>query len=99
MTELTSLSIQEAADALKKREINSVELTQAHLDRITAVDDKVQAFLMLTPELALDAARAADARRANGEDHPLLGIPIAYKDVLTTEGVETTCGSKILKGY
>jgi aspartyl-tRNA(Asn)/glutamyl-tRNA(Gln) amidotransferase subunit A len=99
MSGLTSLSVEEAADALKKREISSVELTQAHLDRIAAVDDKVKAFLTLTPELALDAARAADARRANGEDHPLLGIPIAYKDVLTTEGVETTCGSKILKGY
>jgi aspartyl-tRNA(Asn)/glutamyl-tRNA(Gln) amidotransferase subunit A len=99
MTELTSLSVQEAADALKKREISSVELTQAYLDRIAAVDDKVQAFLTLTPELALNAARAADTRRATGEDHPLLGIPIAYKDVLTTEGVETTCGSKILKGY
>jgi aspartyl-tRNA(Asn)/glutamyl-tRNA(Gln) amidotransferase subunit A len=79
MADLTSLSIHEAADALKKREITSVELTQAHLDRIAAVDDTVKAFLTLTPDLALDAARAADARRATGEEHPLLGVPVAYK--------------------
>src|SRR5690242_15028202 len=99
MTDLTSLTITESSDLLKKREITSVELTQAHLDRITATDSKIGAFITVTADLALETARAADSRRAQGENDPLLGVPIAYKDVLTTEGVETTCGSKILKGY
>ncbi len=99
MTELTRLSVHEAAALLKKGDITSVELTQAHLDRIAAVDGHVQAFLTVTPDLAMDAARRSDERRRAGEDDPLLGIPIGYKDVLCTQGVETTCGSKMLKGY
>ena len=76
-----------------------MELTQALLDRITAVDDKVKAFLTLTPERALAQAAVADQRRARGEQAPLLGVPLAIKDVLSTEGVRTTCGSRILENY
>lgn len=99
MTDLTSLTVHEAAEGLRKREFSSVDLTQAHLDRISALDRQIKAYLTLTPDPALEAAHAADARRAQGEEHPLLGIPIAHKDVLATSGTETTCGSRILKGY
>jgi aspartyl-tRNA(Asn)/glutamyl-tRNA(Gln) amidotransferase subunit A len=99
MTDLTTLTIEEAHDLLSQGEISSVELTQAYLDRIEAVDGTIQAYLNVTAERALAQAKEADARRARGEDSPLLGIPLAYKDVLCTKGVETTCGSKILKGY
>ncbi len=99
MTHLTDLTITEAHRLLQRGEVSSVELTQAHLERITALDGTLCAFLTVTAEIALQQARAADDRRRAGEDNPLLGIPLAYKDVLTTRGVETTCGSKILKGY
>ncbi|MCA9914605.1 MAG: aspartyl/glutamyl-tRNA amidotransferase subunit A, partial [Anaerolineae bacterium] len=99
MTNLTDLTISEALEKLRAGEITSVELTQAHLNQIEQYDDQVKSFLTITPELALEQAKAADEARANGEDKPLLGIPLAIKDVLSTKGVETTCGSKKLKGY
>ncbi len=99
MTSLTELTISEALDKLRARELSSVELTQAHLAQIERYDPHVRAFITTTPELALAQARAADAAYARGEAKPLQGIPLAIKDVLSTEGVETTCASKILKGY
>ncbi|MBN1429853.1 MAG: Asp-tRNA(Asn)/Glu-tRNA(Gln) amidotransferase subunit GatA [Anaerolineae bacterium] len=99
MTELTELSIHKAHVLLKKGELSSVDLTQAYLDRIAVLDDRIHAFLAVTSDQALVQARRADERRAQGEDNPLLGIPVGYKDVLCTKGVETTCGSKILSGY
>jgi len=99
MTELIKLTISEALAKLDAGEITSVQLTQAHLDQIEQLDDQIKAYLTVTPELALEQAAAADAARANGEKKPLLGIPLAIKDVLSTKGVETTCASKILKGY
>jgi aspartyl-tRNA(Asn)/glutamyl-tRNA(Gln) amidotransferase subunit A len=99
MNNLTDLTISEALDKLNKREISAVELTQAHLAQIERYDGQVRAFITVTPELALAQAQAADAARAKGDTRPLLGIPLAMKDVLSTQGVETTCGSKILKGY
>jgi aspartyl-tRNA(Asn)/glutamyl-tRNA(Gln) amidotransferase subunit A len=99
MIDLTALTIHEAGDLLKRGEITSIKLTGAYLDRIAALDDKLHAYLTVTGEIALRQATAADKRRKQGEDDPLLGIPLAYKDVLTTQDVETTCGSKILKGY
>jgi aspartyl-tRNA(Asn)/glutamyl-tRNA(Gln) amidotransferase subunit A len=97
--ELHELTIHEAHDLLEKGEISSVELTQAVIDRIVAVDNDIKAYITLTPELALEQAREADRRRAAGEDNPLLGIPLAIKDVICTKGVPTTCGSKILENF
>lgn len=97
--ELYELTIHEAQDKLRHGEITSVELTESVLERIEAVEDKVGGYLSLQAALALDMARMADERRAIGEDHPLLGIPLGIKDIITTQGVPTTAGSKILTGF
>ena len=88
------------ADALAKGETTSVELTQAHLDRVAAVDGQIKAFLHVDTEGALAQAKDVDARRAKGEKlSPIAGIPLALKDVLAQKGVPTTAGSKILQGW
>jgi aspartyl-tRNA(Asn)/glutamyl-tRNA(Gln) amidotransferase subunit A len=96
---LYELTIREASQRLAAGEFTAVELTEAVLERIVAVDNDVKAYLTLTPEAALAQARAADGRREAGESDPLLGIPLAIKDVLCTEGVTTTCGSRILENF
>jgi len=96
---LYELTIHAALAGLRAGQFTAVELTQALLDRITAVDDSVKAYLTVTAERALAQAAQADARRSQGEEAPLLGIPLAIKDVLTTQGVQTTCGSRILEGF
>ncbi len=97
--ELYNLTVHEALDLLRRWELSSVELTQAVLDRVLEVDNVVRAYLTLTPEVALEQAQEADARRAAGEDGPLLGIPMAVKDIICTEGVRTTCASRILEDF
>ena len=98
--DITRSSAAELAHALGSRELSSVEVVQAHLDRIAAVDGDVHSYLHVDGEGALAAAREVDARRSSGEDlHLLAGVPIAVKDVLATKGVPTTCGSKILQGW
>ena len=100
MTDLTRLTAAELADALARGEVSAVELAGAHLDRIAAVDDRVHAFLHVDADGALAAARDVDARRPAGEPlGPLAGVPVAVKDVVTTRGVPTTAGSKILEGW
>ena len=97
--DLFRLTIHEAHDLLQRGQLTSLELTQAVLDRILALDNDLQAYLTIVPEMALEMAAAADQRRSQGEDHPLLGIPLAIKDVLCLEGVRTTCGSRILEDF
>ncbi len=88
------------AEALTKGATTSVELTQAHLDRIAAVDGQVKAFLHVDSEGALAQAKDVDERRAKGEKlSPIAGVPLALKDVLAQKGVPTTAGSKILQGW
>ena len=105
MSDLTSLSLIEAAHALRDGETSSRDLTLACLERISSLDDQVHAFLAVTDELALEGADYADKhlaswRRNPDEALPLTwGIPIAIKDVLTIKDVPTTCGSKILENF
>jgi aspartyl-tRNA(Asn)/glutamyl-tRNA(Gln) amidotransferase subunit A len=81
-------------------EVSAVEVTQAHLDRIVEVDGAVNAFLHVDADGALAAAAQVDARRAAGQSlGPLDGVPVAVKDVMTTRGIPTTCGSRILEGW
>ncbi|WP_142003990.1 Asp-tRNA(Asn)/Glu-tRNA(Gln) amidotransferase subunit GatA [Amycolatopsis cihanbeyliensis] len=101
MTELTTLPAAELAAKIHAREVTSVEVTRAHLDRIAAVDDHVHAFLHVDREGALAAAEAVDADLAAGKApaSPLAGVPLALKDVFTTKGIPTTCGSRTLEGW
>jgi len=97
---LTDLTLQEAAARLAAGSISSRELTAAHLDRIATVDPRLNAYLTVTAEQALAQAEAADAQRtAGGETPPLLGVPLAIKDVLCLQATRTTAGSRILENF
>lgn len=97
--DLTNLTLTELRGALRRGETTSVEATQAILDRIVEYDNTIRSYLTVTDEMALEQAAAADRRRAEGEDTPLLGIPLAIKDILCMTGAPTTAGSKILDGF
>jgi aspartyl-tRNA(Asn)/glutamyl-tRNA(Gln) amidotransferase subunit A len=97
--DLTRLTISEAAALLRQKQVSSVELTRAAFDRIRATEDRIHAFITLTEERALQQASRADDMLAKGVATPLTGIPAAIKDVLSTRGVRTTCGSKILENF
>ena len=99
MQEHNWLTIQEARQLLDRREVSSVELTRACLERIDAVEDSVRSFITLTSENALSQAEAADRMLADGNGFSLTGIPVQIKDVMCTEGVRTTCASRMLEDY
>ena len=96
---LYELTIHEAHDLLQRRQLSSTELTQACLDRIQEVEPRVEAYVNVTPELALEQARAADERLASGDGTWLTGVPVQIKDVMCTRGVPTTCSSRMLENF
>ncbi len=98
MSSPNELTLAEARDALKAKTLSARELTQAHLDAM-AKARALNAYLLETPDKALAMADASDARIASGEARPLEGIPLGIKDLFCTDGIETTAGSKILKGF
>jgi aspartyl-tRNA(Asn)/glutamyl-tRNA(Gln) amidotransferase subunit A len=100
MSELSTLTIEEAGVLLRRGTLSAVELTQAHLERIRALDGQVRAFTLVTDDLALKQAEEADRRlRSGAEVTPLTGIPLAIKDVICTKGIPTTCGSRMLEHF
>jgi len=97
---ITSLTIHETARLLAKKEVSSVQVTEAYIDRINAVDGRVGAYLTITPEMAFRAAGEADERIRRGVDvTPLTGVPVSVKDIFCTRGIRTTCASRILEGF
>jgi aspartyl-tRNA(Asn)/glutamyl-tRNA(Gln) amidotransferase subunit A len=99
MANPTELSIAEARDALKRKELSATELTRAHLDAIEAANAALNAFVLPTPERALEMAKASDARISRGEAGALEGIPLGIKDLFATKGYRTTACSHILDGF
>ena len=97
--DLTALTASEARRRLDNREFSAEELTQAHLARIDQVEPQVRAFITVMHDVALEQARAADARIAKGDASLLTGIPVALKDILCTTDAPTTAASRILQGY
>ncbi len=96
---LTELTIKELSEKLASKEVTSVEVTQAFLDRIEATDPKVHAFVTVIKEEALAEAALQDKKIAEGNSTPLTGIPMAVKDIFCTKGIKTTCSSKMLENF
>ena len=97
--DICNQTIHQLHEELRAKRISSREATRALLDRIEAVEPQVGSFITITPEQALADADAADQRIANGDCDLLTGIPLALKDIFLTEGIRTTCGSKILESF
>lgn len=98
--ELCSLTLHQAADLLRQEDISPVELTQAHLERIERIEDRLNAFITITPELAIQQAHQAEMEIHNGDyKGSLHGIPLALKDLFETEGIRTTAGSSFFSDY
>ena len=99
MKETLNLNIKEISRLLKKREITSLELTEFYIKRIKTFDPLINSYLKLTEDVAYEMAREADKKIQKQEGGILEGIPLGIKDILCTEGIETTCASQILKGF
>ena len=96
---LYDLTIQGASDLLQSRQVSSVELTKSVLDRIKTTDSQVNALVTVTEELALDQAKHADSSISKGLSGPLTGVPMVLKDNICTQGILTTCSSKMLQNF
>jgi aspartyl-tRNA(Asn)/glutamyl-tRNA(Gln) amidotransferase subunit A len=92
-------TLSELAAALAAGEFSSVELTQHYLDRIASHDGEINSYITVTPEAALAQAKQADERRAQGNAQALTGIPLAYKDIFCTDGIKTSCASRMLDNF
>ncbi len=99
MSDISLKTIAELSKDLAAKKISSLELTQFYLDRIQKFDKELNSFITVTPEVALANARHADEQRASGKAGPLIGIPIAQKDIFCTKGIKTSCGSKMLDNF
>jgi aspartyl-tRNA(Asn)/glutamyl-tRNA(Gln) amidotransferase subunit A len=99
MADLTSLTLKAALDGLAARSFSAEDLARAYVSAIEAANPHLNAFILQTPERAIEMARASDARRARGEAGPLEGVSLAIKDLFCTDGVQSTAGSNILKGF
>lgn len=97
--QLHELTLNQLHTRLKNREVSSVDVTKAFLERIQCTDDRINSYITVTPELALAQAAEADKRIASDDCQQLTGIPIALKDIFLTKGVRTTCGSKMLENF
>ncbi|AIS16561.1 glutamyl-tRNA amidotransferase [Pseudomonas rhizosphaerae] len=93
------LTLAEIARGLADKKFSAEELTRTLLARIAQLDPQLNSFITVTPEHAIAQAQAADARRANGESGALLGVPLAHKDLFCTQGIRTSCGSKMLDNF
>ncbi|MCH7745674.1 MAG: Asp-tRNA(Asn)/Glu-tRNA(Gln) amidotransferase subunit GatA [Chloroflexi bacterium] len=98
-SDVIGLTAHEARGLLDRKEVSSVELTQAMLGRIRGVDEQVKAFVTVSEEFALEQARRADERIAAGDVRPLTGVPMLLKDNMSTKGVTTTCSSRMLENF
>ena len=99
MTDLTKLTLKDAVDGLKAKTFSSEELTKAFLTNIEASNPNLNAYVEVTADKALEQARASDAKLAKGEGGDLEGAPLGIKDLFCTEGVQTTAGSNMLRGF
>jgi len=97
--ELFDLTINQLRNQLNAGTVSSVEVTETMLARIAGTEEKIGAFITVTPEKAISDAKAADQRFANGTASALTGIPLALKDIFLTEGIRTTCASRILNNF
>ena len=96
---ITNLKLREMRDLLDKKSISAIELTQEYLNRINKFDDKIQSYITVTEDLAMDSAKRAQEKIDKGNTNPLCGIPISIKDNICTNGIKTTCASKSLENF
>jgi len=96
---LTELSITQANQMLLSKQISSVELTQAYINKIESIEPKLRALISIVPELALNQAQLADKQISKGLKNDLIGIPMVVKDNICTKGIKTTCASKMLEDF
>ena len=99
MSDLHTLSVAKLIEGLQSKQFSSAELTNHFLQRIDTFDKQINSFITVTKEQALEQAKSADKQLAEGDKRPLLGVPMAHKDIFCTQGVLTTCGSKMLHNF